>query len=55
MQKKDSKSGQKPGRGEPVPPEQTQGRKTEVREEDIFGGAERVRRGETVKSPNTKP
>lgn len=26
-----------------------------VQEEDVFGGAERVRKGKDVKSPNAKP
>lgn len=55
MDKHVSKSGQEPGKAEPIPPEQKQGRKSDVKEEDIFGGAERTDKGGDVKSPHAKP
>lgn len=55
MQNRGPKSGQPPGRSEPTPPEQRQGKKQSVAEEDTFGGAERAQKGESVRSPSAKP
>jgi hypothetical protein len=50
---KGAKSGLKPGAG--ATPPQKDGGKRPVREEDVFGGAERTRKNEGVKSKKAKP
>lgn len=55
MQNNNPKSGQPPGKADPPSPEQKQGKKQHVEEEDTFGGAERAKKGEPVNSPHTKP
>jgi hypothetical protein len=50
---KDAKSGVKPGETPNTPGPKVG--KRPVKEEDVFGGAERAQKGEPVSSPNTKP
>jgi hypothetical protein len=48
-----AQSGVKPGATPNTPG--PKGGKRPVEEEDVFGGAERTRKGQNVDSPNTKP
>lgn len=48
-----AKTGVKPGETSNTPG--LKGGKRPVEEEDVFGGAERVQKGEPVSSPNAKP
>lgn len=50
---KNAKSGLKPGETPSTPG--PKGGDRPVPEEDVFGGAERVRKGKDVQSPNAKP
>lgn len=51
---KNAESGVKPGETpNTVPPKG--GKRPVEEEEDVFGGAERVQKGEPVSSPNAKP
>ena len=50
---KDAQSGVKPGSTPSTPGPKGSNRPTS--EEDVFGGAERVRKGKDVSSPNAKP
>ena len=50
---KGAKTGVKPGETPSTPA--PQGGDRPVPEEDVFGGAERVRKGKDVSSPNAKP
>ncbi|MGD9966849.1 MAG: hypothetical protein AB7T59_10035 [Hyphomonadaceae bacterium] len=49
----DTKAGVKPGATPNTPG--PKGRQRPVEEEDVFGGAERVQKGEPVSSPHAKP
>lgn len=51
--KNGAKAGVKPG--ETPNTSGPKGGKRPVKEEDVFGGAERTQKGEPVNSPNTKP
>lgn len=50
---KNAKTGLKPGSTPSTPG--PKGGNRPVPEEDVFGGAERVRKGKDIQSPNAKP